>query len=236
MHEQELRVRVGYQEDFSPFAALGASGPEGLAVNILSSAFEQLGVETVWMPLSLEQQIPALLQNSVDVLACLGVTEERKSQLVFGEPIILTGGALFRLVEGPDTDDSIVTPAGGPLVVTARESFPNSSVIAVDGYPEALRLVSQGNADAAALNVHVGHQIAERDFPQEFAHPDPVFKEIFLAPAWPPKHDDHLREVLNDVVTVEGLSQFGTQLGTAQGDDKPKRENVDARKEGDYVD
>lgn len=221
MHEQELRVRVGYQEDFPPFAALGASGPEGLAVDILSSAFEQLGVETVWTPLSLEQQIPALLQKSVDILACLGVTEDRKSQLVFGEPVILTGGALFRLLEAPAKDETIVTPAGGPLVLAARENFPNSSVVAVDGYPEALRLVSRGHADAAALNVHVGQRIAERDFPQEFGHPDPIFQEIYLAPAWPPKHDNDFREALNDVVIAGGFSEFGTQLGKAQGDDNP---------------
>ena len=44
MHEQELRVRVGYQEDFPPFVGSGPDGPRGLAVDILATGFEKLGI------------------------------------------------------------------------------------------------------------------------------------------------------------------------------------------------
>ena len=219
MHEQELRVRVGYQEDFSPFAALGSGGPEGIAVDILSLTFGELALEVEWVPLSLEHQISALLQNDVDVLACLGVTDQRKSQVVFGEPIILTGGVLFRLLGAPVKNDRIVTPLRGPLVSSTKETFPKSSVVTVDGYPEALKSVFEGRADAAALNIHVGRQMAERELPGKFDSPGPVFKEISLAPAWPPKHDVEFREAVNRILVARRASELTTELGRRLGGD-----------------
>jgi len=210
MHEQELRVRVGYQEDFSPFAALGPDGAEGLAVDILTGGFETLGVEVSWVPLPLDRQLASLNGREVDLLACLGITDERQKEVVFGEPIIQTGGAIFRLLETPTKPVRIVTPSAGPLVTATKNSFPECSVVTVDDYLAALKSVVEGHADAAALNVHVGQQVAEREFPEKFDYPSPIFREVFLAPAWALEHDDQLREALTSAIVTNDFSDPNT--------------------------
>jgi len=206
MHEQELRVRVGYQEDFSPFAALGPEGPEGLAVDILARGFESLGVEVSWMPLPLDRQLSSLSEGEVDLLACLGITDERRREVVFGEPILLTGGAIFRLLEMPTELVRIATPSAGPLTTVTKNSFPDCSLVTVDDYPTALKLVVEGRADAAALNAHVGQQVAEREFPGKFDFSSPIFHEVSLAPAWALEHDGQLREALINAIAIEDFS------------------------------
>lgn len=202
MHEQELRVRVGYQEDFPPFVGSGPAGPQGLAVDILTAGFEKLGIDTEWVHLSLAGQIPALRNGDVDMLACLGVTAERQNEVVFGKPIIQTGGALFTLQERPTELARIVTPSAGPLVAATQAAYPTCSVVEADNYPHALSLVIEGHADAAALNFHVGRQIAEREFPQRFTLPDTTFHTVHLAPAWAPTHDDAFRNAITGVLAA----------------------------------
>ena len=202
MHEQELRVRVGYQEDFPPFVGSGPAGPQGLAVDILTAAFEKLGIDAEWVHLSLAGQIPALRNGDVDMLACLGVTAERQNEVVFGEPIVQTGGALFTLHERPTELARIVTPSAGPLVAATQAAYPTCSVVEADNYPHALSLVIEGHADAAALNFHVGRQIAEREFPQRFTFPDTTFHTVHLAPAWAPTHDAAFRNAITGVLAA----------------------------------
>ena len=204
MHEQELRVRVGYQEDFPPFVASGPAGPEGLAVDILMTGFSKLGIEADWVELSLAEQIPVLRSGDVDMLACLGVTAERQNEVVFGEPIIQTGGALFTLQERPAELARIVTPSAGPLVAATQAAYPTCSVVEADNYPHALGLVIEGHADAAALNFHVGRQIAEREFPQRFTFPDTTFHTVYLAPAWAPSHAAAVRTAITDALVATG--------------------------------
>ncbi|HJM20821.1 MAG TPA: transporter substrate-binding domain-containing protein [Acidimicrobiales bacterium] len=202
MHNQELRVRVGYQEDFSPFAMASPAGPQGLAVAILTTGFEKLGTEADWVPLSLTEQISALCNGEVDMLACLGVTTERQSQVVFGDPIIRTGGALFTIERQPTEPARIVTPSAGPLVAATQAAYPTCSVVEVDDYPQALSHVVDGHADAAALNFHVGSQVAEREFPGKFVPPGSTFEEIYLAPAWAPTHDTVFRNAITSVLAA----------------------------------
>jgi len=202
MHEQELRVRVGYQEDFPPFVRSGPAGPQGLAVDILTTGFEKLEIVADWVALSLARQIPALRDGEVGMLACLGVTTERQSQVVFGEPIIQTGGALFTLQERPTDLARIVTPLAGPLAVATQAEYPTCSLMNTDSYPRALSLVIEGHADAAALNFHVGSQLAEREFPGRFNLPDTIFHTVHLAPAWAPTHDTAFRNAITGVLAA----------------------------------
>ena len=180
------------------------AGPQGLAVAILTTGFEKLGTEADWVPLSLTEQISALCNGEVDMLACLGVTTERQSQVVFGDPIIRTGGALFTIERQPTELTRIVTPSAGPLVAATQAAYPTCSVVEVDNYPQALRRVVDGHADAAALNFHVGSQLAEREFPGRFAAPETTFQTVYLAPAWAPTHDDAVRTAITDALVATG--------------------------------
>jgi polar amino acid transport system substrate-binding protein len=168
------------------------------------TGFEKLGIDTEWVHLSLAGQIPALRNCDVDMLACLGVTAERQNEVVFGKPIIQTGGALFTLQERPTELARIVTPSAGPLVAATQAAYPTCSVVEADNYPHALSLVIDGHADAAALNFHVGRRLAEREFAGRFAVPDTTFQTVYLAPAWAPSHAAAVRTAITDALVATG--------------------------------
>lgn len=179
------RVFVGYQADFPPFMA-GDDAPEGLVIDALRERVDALDWTLEWVPLALPEQIPALMENRVDMLAALGVTQERSEQVVFGSPLVQTGGAMFRLVGDRSEVLRIATPATGPLLRSTAESYPAARVVAVDDYPAALAAVFDGEVEAAALNIHVGAEFAERHHPGCFEHPRYPFAPVDLAPAMRP--------------------------------------------------
>ena len=193
------RIRIGYQIDFPPFMH-GPETPGGLVIDALASgvdALRQAGAEVVWVPLTLADQERALVEGQVDLLAGLGNTPERTRRLVFGRPLVRTGGALFTR-PGTSTVRRVVTPTSGPLRGPARDAFPHCEVLDAADYPDALAQVLDGTADAAALNIHVGAVLAERDHAGAFDPPEAMFAAVDLAPAYAPAHDPDLRRVLDE--------------------------------------
>lgn len=195
----ESRVRIGYQVDFPPFMGEG-EGPAGLVIDALTPGVDALrgvGVDVIWVPLTIADQERALTEGRVDVLAALGVTAERAARLVFGTPLVRTGGALFAR-QGTESVKRIVTPQTGPLRAPVETAFPHCEVLDATDYPEALSQVVAGRADAAALNLHVGAVIAEREHPGSFELPEELFAAIELAPAYAPAHDVELRRLIDE--------------------------------------
>ncbi len=173
---------VGYQADFAPFM-VDEDGPCGLVIDRLVPLLTAQGVRASWVALALTEQLPALESGDVDMLAGLGVTAERAEQLVFGPALVRTGGALFRLTGAADGAYRIATPSSGPLRLAVTEAFPESEVELVQDYPAALNAVVEGSAAAAALNFHVGWEVAERLHPGGFVAPEEPFAPVDLAPA-----------------------------------------------------
>jgi ABC-type amino acid transport substrate-binding protein len=180
------RIRIGYQVDFAPFMSASDSGPVGLVIEVLVPALQAADLAAEWVPLQLTDQIDALLGGRVDMLGALGVTSQRKEQVQFGRPIVRTGGALYRLIGRSGPPSRIATPGAGPLLASTRRTFPDGEVIEALDYPDALRRVVDGTADAAALNLHVGATFAEREHTGAFELPTEPFEVVELAPAYPP--------------------------------------------------
>ena len=158
-------------------------GPRGIVIDSLVARLAALDWAPDWVPLQLDDQIPTLLSGDVDMLAGLGVTAERQEQVVFGAPLVETGGALFRLVDDRSELLRIATPSSGPLVRHTSAAYPDIRVVEVDDYPAALAAVLDGEVEAAALNLHVGAEFAERHHPGYFDLPRHAFAPVALAPA-----------------------------------------------------
>ena len=174
--------------------------PAGLVVDALAPAAEALrraGVKVDWIPLPLDGQEQALAEGQVDLLAGLGMTTERAARLEFGKPLVRSGGALFALA-GMTAMQRIVTPASGPLRQPTIASFPNCELVEAEDYPDALAKVLAGHADAAALNIHVGGVLAQREHPGLFKLPEDTFTAVDLAPAYAPAHDTVLRRLVDE--------------------------------------
>lgn len=147
-----------------------------------------------WVPLSLDEQIPTLVDGAVDMLAALGVTEGRAAAVDFGPALVVTGGALFAAAGTTAGDPArIATPAAGPLTDAVRAEFPAAELVLVTDYAGAFAVVLDGEVDAAALNLHVGAQMAARDHAGRIAVPDRSFRPVELAPAFRPGDDGPLR-------------------------------------------
>lgn len=193
------RVSIGYQVDFPPFMHEGHR-PAGLVIDALApgvDALRRAGAEVGWVPLTLEGQERALIDGRVDLLAGLGVTADRARRLVFGKPLVRTGGALFAR-RGTDSVRRIVTPISGPLREPASTAFPECELLDAEDYPDALRQVVAGHADAAALNLHVGAVLAEREHAGLLEIRQESFAVVELAPAYAQKHDVDLRRLLDE--------------------------------------
>jgi len=193
------RVRIGYQADFPPFM-FQQDGPAGLVIDALASAVVDLGeagAEIAWMALALDHQQQALIDGEVDLLAGLGVTPDRARDVVFGEALVRTGGALFRR-QGASSLERIVTPRSGPLHEPTGAAFPECELLDATDYKHALDQVRAGRADAAALNIHVGAVLAERDYPGLVDLPNEPFAIVELAPAYAPDHDIELRRLIDN--------------------------------------
>jgi len=193
------RVRIGYQVDFPPFMS-GDEQPVGLVIDALGPAVDAVhwaGAEVDWVSLPLRGQELALTEGKVDVLAGLGMTTSRATRLVFGKPVVRTGGALFAQ-RGAITVERIVTPTSGPLREPATAAFPECELVDAEDYPDALAKVLAGKADAAALNLHVGRVLAEREHAGLFELPEELFVVVDLAPAFASAHDSDLRRLLDE--------------------------------------
>jgi ABC-type amino acid transport substrate-binding protein len=193
---------LAYIDPFPPFSFTGAEGPEGVALSIVRESFARVGIDCDFRPLPQPEVREAVFSGAVDGCACLGITEERCATWAFSAPYLWTGGALFtaRSLDldaaagapgsalsppgrGPVPAASpeefrgrvIATPESGPLIGPLRASFPEVEVLAVTDYESALRAVIQGRAAAAALNLHVGAQLAERLWPGRFWMPDRAY-------------------------------------------------------------
>jgi ABC-type amino acid transport substrate-binding protein len=213
MHEPQHPIRIGYLSNFSPFCSTRSDRPEGLIVDRLGSCIALLGLDVVWIPTSLDEQVDWLLTGRLDLIAALGITAERSEVVAFTHSLIETGGALFSRRDATESPTTIVTPRSGPLVGSVQRSFPDSELRLVGDYKEALDAVSDGEAGAAALNLHVGAEMADRMHPGQFRIPDRPFHVVRLAAAFEPGRLGGLRHRIDQIIT--GQSNEGSPINPA---------------------
>jgi len=161
-----------------------------MIIDILSQVLSRVGLKAIFVPSTLSQVVSLLHTGEADAIACHGINPDRQKIFEFSEPMVVTGAGFF--VESPRPTLSelaecegktIVTPRTGPLTEYLQRSLPKTKFLLVQDYPESLRAVLNGEADAAALNIHVGSHLAGRLFPGRFTFPNKIFLEVPLGVA-----------------------------------------------------
>jgi ABC-type amino acid transport substrate-binding protein len=174
-------VRIVHLNEFPPIFDVRDGKSVGLAADIIRAAAVRAGVEVVFVPETIEQQMPALTNGRADALYA-AITPERRQLLDFGAPILMTGGALY--VRAPNlTPESlaalsgkvVVTPRAGPLAAFIQKTAPDVKLVVTADYEESLARLVRGEADAAALNFHAGTRIAARLHPGQVTVPRTMF-------------------------------------------------------------
>jgi polar amino acid transport system substrate-binding protein len=180
-------MRITHNHVFPPFAEARDGKSVGLGVDIIRAAAARAGVDVVFVPLTIEQQMPALTDGRADATFS-GVSPERQQSLDFSAPVVTTGGALYVLTPSatPESLDAlsgkvVVTPRAGPLAALIQKTAPSVKLGVTADYEESLARLIARQADAAALNFHVGTRLAARLYPGQVTEPRQMFFETSLA-------------------------------------------------------
>ena len=189
--EEKTKIfRLAHVDHFPPFAVAREGKSEGLAIEILDRALATVDMAAVYIPDNLDNVQDLVQQDRADGIAVFAVNPERRKTYEFSDPILITGGGLFAKISGPHVLDleacggkKVCTPLKGPLTGFIRTGFPKVNLVTVRDYPDALETVLRGEADAAALNFHVGIIMVNEQFPGKFAIPEKNFLSTPLAVA-----------------------------------------------------
>lgn len=180
------RLRVGYEADFAPLTFTVDGSARGLVVELLNRVFDLVGCVADFVPVALPVQDKAVAEGEIDAIAFKAAIPERAASYDFSKPIMTSGAAWFSRDgipsgESPSAGSRIATPGAGPLLAQLRREYPDLVYLDVDTYAESLDAVIGGTADCAALNIHVGCYLANRDHTGRFILPDAPFQKLVLA-------------------------------------------------------
>jgi len=184
--DEKDAFKLVHIESFEPFAVAKEGKSEGLAVDIITAALAKVNLKVFFIGEHQDRQQDLLLKGQIDGIAFLGIDPERKKTYDFSDPYLMTGGALFIKSPSPPSSDlkefegkTVATPKIGPLAGYIQKNFSKVNVVTdVKDYPETLKAVLDGKADAAALNTQAGAVLARKLFPGKFSLPEKGFLEV----------------------------------------------------------
>jgi len=177
-------VRIAHQVDFMPIADVKDGQSVGLGVEIVRAVAERSRIDFEFVPVPFEQVQRTLDDGRAVAIFPLAITPERQRLFDFSAPIYEGGGGLFvRVPEATPKDlpslsgKTVVTPRTGPLAGLIERTAPNVNLVVTAHYEESLARLVRGDADAAALNFHVGAMLAARLYPGKVTMPRILFTQ-----------------------------------------------------------
>jgi polar amino acid transport system substrate-binding protein len=222
--------KLAHIKSFKPFAVAKEAKSEGLAIDIVTEALARVNIKVVFVGEHQDKVQELLLKGQIDGIAFLGINPKRKKTYDFSNPYIMTGGALFVKSPNPASYDlkqfegkTVATPKKGPLAGYIQKKFPKVNVLtAVKDYPETLKVVLDGKADAAALNTQAGTVLAKQLFPGKFSLPEKGFLEVPIGVGVPKgkqsylltKFNEGLKEILADGTYDKIVEKWGVPGAT----------------------
>ena len=181
------QLRIVHNQSLPPLVEVREGKSVGLAIDIVRAAAARADIDVLFVPMTIEQQMPSIADGRADALLSAN-TPERQQSLDFTEPVLMTGGALYVRAPSPTPESLaalagkiVVTPRAGPLADYIRKTAPAVNLVVTQDYEESLGRLVNGQADAAALNVSGGARIAVKLYPGQVTLPRIMFYEQPLA-------------------------------------------------------
>jgi polar amino acid transport system substrate-binding protein len=166
---QTRTVRIAHQLDFAPIADVKDGQSVGLGVEIVRAAAARTGLDVQFVPVPFEQVQRMLDDGRAVAIFPLAMTPERQQLFDFSAPLYEGGGGLFVRAPSATPKDLaalsgriVVTPRTGPLAALIARTAPAVKLVVTTDYEDSLARLVRGEADAAALNYHVGATLAAR--------------------------------------------------------------------------
>lgn len=204
-------LRVGVSTNYPPLIFKENKAVTGLEAQLALALARDLGKEAVFVELLWRDQIPALLDNRIDIIMSgMSVTKMRQEKIAFSNPYFKTGQMVL-LGRGSEFQamDSFFTFAAqsvamrlGVVAGTTGETFVKHKfkrARAIRSYPthaEAVYALDQGQIDAMIHDGPIILMLAQKNREKGLRPlPEPMTEEYL---AWGfRKGDDQLREAAN---------------------------------------
>ncbi|MCC2096614.1 MAG: transporter substrate-binding domain-containing protein [Hyphomicrobiales bacterium] len=208
------KIAVGYEPGFAPltFRDEESGHAKGLFIEVLTAAFGRCSIEPEYIPADLAGQDGLVAEGRLDAVAMKAAIPERAAIYDFSDSVMSSGAAWFALdaqtmKAPPRAGERIATPLQGPLHAQLSRDFPEARIVSAGSYIEALKAVIDGDADRAALNFHIGHMLARRDFAGRFVLPDGPYQHMQLPVAFAKGRHEEIRLAFNralDTMRADG--------------------------------
>ncbi|ABE42649.1 amino acid ABC transporter substrate-binding protein, PAAT family [Polaromonas sp. JS666] len=130
---------------------------DGFDVDVARKLGELLGVKTEIVQVGSPDRIPFVSSGKIDaVLGAMTITAERQKVIDFTVPlhtevlgVLTTKAKPYKdWMELNDTAVRLVEVRGSTPVKLAQEKLPKAQLLLLDNYPDAVRAIAQGRADA----------------------------------------------------------------------------------------
>ncbi len=210
-------IRVGFDHPFRPLAWMEGQDAHGILIERVRQILVNAGWPPTFHPYTLESIEPALAAGEIDLIAFKGILPQRATSLAFSRPVLRSGTALFlplnARVGSADSMGSleghfVATPRRGPLAPLITANYPSVQLLLTASYEEALRMVARGEAQAAALNLHVGRQWV-LDLHLPIALPRRPIMDVDMAIATRFELADSLLPAINKAILPFELLHYG---------------------------
>ena len=198
-------VRIAHQVNFAPIADVKDGQSVGFGVEIVRTAAARMGLDVEFVSVPFEQALRTLDDGRAVAIFPLAITPERQRLFDFTAPFYEGGGGLF--VRAPNATPEglaalsgkvVVTPRTGPLAAFIARSEPTVKLVVTTDYQESLARLVCGDADAAALNYHVGAALAAGLYPGQVTMPRIFFTEMAIGLGVRKGEQSELLSWLND--------------------------------------
>ncbi len=151
---------AGVRDTLPPF---GTENPntnayEGYDIDFVRYIAKKLGVKVTYKTVTAVNRMPMLMENRVDILAAaMTKTSERAQQIDFSVTYFLTGQKfLARKGQFKSLKDlegkKIATAKGTTAERNLANAVPAAAIAPYDDYPQAIRALQQGKADAVTTD------------------------------------------------------------------------------------
>lgn len=152
------KLVVGINPNFPPLGIYNEKNEiDGFDVEVSRKIAEMLGVELEIVPVGSPDRIPFVISGKIDaVMGAMTRTDERAKVIDFTVPVhtevlgvLTTKGKDYK--EWTDLNDAsvkMVEVRGATPVKLVQDQLPKANLLLLDNYPDAVRALAQGRADA----------------------------------------------------------------------------------------
>jgi polar amino acid transport system substrate-binding protein len=152
------KLIVGINPNFPPLGIYNDKNQiDGFDVEVSRKIAKMLGVELEIVPVGSPDRIPFVISNKIDaVMGAMTRTDERAKVIDFTVPVHTEVLGVLTTKDKPykewtdlnDPSVRMVEVRGATPVKLVQEQLPKAQLLLLDNYPDAVRALAQGRADA----------------------------------------------------------------------------------------